>query len=82
MKHFYLFLGLVLLSFVACDNEINPLQPQAEEAYIRFDVVEEEWPTKGTTTDEMSIQSQSLGVLAYNITESNTMENSTPFFNV
>ena len=78
MKHFYLFLGLVLLSFVACDNEINPLQPQAEEAYIRFDVVEEEWPTKGSTTNGTSIRNQSLGVLAYNITGSNTMESSAP----
>lgn len=78
MKHLYLFLGLVLFSFISCDNEINPLQPQAEEACIRFDVIEEEWPTKGTTTDGTTIKNQSLGVLAYNITESNTMENSTP----
>lgn len=66
MKHLYLFLGLVLFSFISCDNEINPLQPQEDEACIRFDVIEE-WPTKGTTTDGTSIKNQSLGVLAYNI---------------
>lgn len=78
MKYLNLIVYLTWLCFMACDNEINPLQPQAEEAYIRFDVIEEEWPTKGTTTDGTSIRNQSLGVLAYNITGSNTMESSTP----
>lgn len=67
MKYLNLIVCLTWLCFMSCDNEINPLQPQAEEAYIRFDVIEEEWPTKGTTTDGTSIRDQSLGVLAYRI---------------